>query len=446
MKKLSILGGGESGVGAAVLAQQKGYEVFLSDKGAIQPNYKNILNKYNIAWEEQQHSLDKIFAAETIVKSPGIPDDVPLIVKAIEQKIKVISEIEFAFPYTNSLLIGITGTNGKTTVTNMIYHILCNAGLSVSMAGNVGSSFALQVANDPKDIYVLELSSFQLDGIVNFKPHISIITSITPDHLDRYNYEFNQYVASKFNITKNQTATDYFIYNSDEASITNYLKNHSIQSQLIPISTQTISEGNSIYYKDNQIIINIKNKHFSMSTEKFNVQGEHNIKNAMASSGVANLLNIRKHTIRESLESFQGVEHRLERVMQIDKVTFVNDSKGTNINATYYALNSMKHPTIWILGGVDKGNNYNELLPLVNEKVKSIICLGKDNSKIIEAFGNVVDELYETTSMIEAVAMAKHLAEANDYVLLSPACASFDLFKNYEDRGRQFKDAVLNLI
>jgi UDP-N-acetylmuramoylalanine--D-glutamate ligase len=445
MQKLSILGGGESGVGAAVLAKQQGYVVFVSDKSSIKPKYKAVLDKHQIPWEEQRHTEEKIFSASTIVKSPGIPDDVPLLVKAKQKGISVISEIEFAFPFTKSILIGITGSNGKTTVTNMIYHILKNAGLSVSMAGNIGDSFAYQVATRPKEIYVLELSSFQLDGIVNFRPHIAIITSITPDHLDRYNYVFDNYVNSKFNITKNQTETDYLIYNADEKSITDWLTNHTIKAQKLPMSSHSPPNVNTIRKENNSIEININNKKFSMSLENLNVQGEHNAKNAMASTAAARLLKIRKDTIRESMESFQGVEHRLEKVQEIEQVTFINDSKATNINATYYALDSMKHPTIWILGGEDKGNDYHELLPLVNEKVKSIICLGIDNSKIIAAYGNIVDELFETTSMDEAVSMAMHLAEPNDQVLLSPACASFDLFENYEDRGRQFKEAVRNL-
>ena len=445
MQKLSILGGGESGVGAAVLAKQQGYAVFVSDKSSIKPKYKAILNEYEIPWEEGMHSEERIFSASTIVKSPGIPDTVPLILKAKEKGIAVISEIEFAFPFTNSTLIGITGSNGKTTVTNMIYHILNNAGLSVCMAGNIGDSFAYQIATNPKDIYVLELSSFQLDGIVNFRPHIAVLTSITPDHLDRYNYKFENYVHSKFQIIKNQTESDYLIYNADEESITSWMKSHDIKAQKLPMSSNTASKVNSISKQNNTIAVNINNKTFSMSLENLNVQGEHNAKNAMASTGVAKLLQIRDQTIRSSMESFHGVEHRLEKVIQIDKVTFINDSKATNINSTYYALDSMKHPTIWILGGEDKGNNYHDLLPLVNEKVKSIICLGIDNSKIIEAYGNVVDELFETTSMEEAVFMAMHLAEPNDHVLLSPACASFDLFESYEDRGRQFKEAVRKL-
>lgn len=445
MQKLSILGGGESGVGAAVLAKQQGYAVFVSDKSTIKPKYKAVLDAHEIPWEDGKHSEEEILSAPIIVKSPGIPDHVPLVKKAIEKGISVISEIEFAYPFTKSTLIGITGSNGKTTVTNMIYHILKNAGLSVSMAGNIGDSFAYQVAVKPSEVYVLELSSFQLDGIVDFKPHIAIITSITPDHLDRYNYEFEKYIASKFRITKNQTEKDYLIYNADEKSITNWIENHEIKAQKIPMSSSMAANVNSIWKQNNKIEININNKLFSMSLDNLNVQGEHNTKNAMASTAAANLLKIRKNTIKESMERFQGVEHRLERVTQINQVTFVNDSKATNINSTYYALDSMKHPTIWIVGGVDKGNDYYELLPLVNEKVKSIICLGVDNSRIIEAYGNVVDELFETTSMEEAVAMAIHLAEANDHVLLSPACASFDLFENYEDRGRQFKDAIRKL-
>lgn len=446
MQKLSILGGGESGVGAAVLAKMKGYEVFLSDLSVIKPKFKSILQHYEISWEEGTHSEDRILSAPVIVKSPGIPEDAPLVVKAKSQGIDVISEIEFAYPFTESLLIGITGSNGKTTVTHMIYHILRNAGLSVSMVGNVGKSFAYQVATEPTEIYVLELSSFQLDGIVDFRPHIAIITSITPDHLDRYNYQFENYVASKFKITKNQTASDYLIYNADEESILQGLSKFTVLAQKIPMSNNFINNSHRIYKQNNTIYMNINDKDFSMPIENLTVQGEHNIKNAMASSATAKLLQIRKKTIRESMQSFQGVEHRLEVVAQVGKVTYINDSKATNINSTYYALNSMKHPTIWIVGGVDKGNNYYELLPLVNEKVKSIICLGKDNTRIIEAYGNVVDDLVETTSMAEAVAMASHLAEPHDQVLLSPACASFDLFTNFEDRGNQFKQEVYKLM
>ncbi|MGM0634491.1 MAG: UDP-N-acetylmuramoyl-L-alanine--D-glutamate ligase [Bacteroidota bacterium] len=445
MKKIAVLGGGESGVGAAILAVKKGYQVFLSDKGKIKPHYAQELNGIQVEWEQEQHSEAKILTSDLVIKSPGIPDEVPIVQQAIKKGLPVVSEIEFAYRYTNANIIGVTGSNGKTTVTNMIFHILNSAGFSVAMAGNIGDSFARKIANQPKENYVLELSSFQLDGIIDFRPHIAIITSITPDHLDRYNNSFEAYVAAKFNITKNQTKDDFLIYNADEEVIANWIQQHSINARLIPMSAKNSSKQNSIYKKNNNIEINIDNKIFTMPISQLSVEGEHNTKNAMASSAVAKLLQIRKNTIRESMETFQGVEHRLEKVLKLNKVSYINDSKATNINATYYALESMKNPTVWIVGGVDKGNNYAELLPLVNEKVKAIICLGIDNEPIKTAFSNVIEEIHETNSMTEAVSLAYKISEQNENVLLSPACASFDLFENYEDRGRKFKEAVRKL-
>jgi len=444
MKRLVILGGGESGIGTALLGKEKEFEVFVSDKGKIKEKYKDVLIHNEIEWEEQEHSESKILNADVVMKSPGIPDNVSIVKKLIEQNISIISEIEFASRFTNGNLIGITGSNGKTTTTMMTHHILNSSGLNVGMAGNIGDSFAKQVAENTFNHYVLELSSFQLDGIEKFRPHIAIITNITPDHLDRYDYKFENYVASKFKIAMNQTKEDYLIYDADDEVIINYLKAHPVQSTLLPFSlTKTIDNGACL--ENNNIKIIIANNKIIMPTANLTLEGKHNIKNAMAASTVAHLLKIRKHTIRESLENFQGAEHRLENVLRINKVQYINDSKATNVNATYYALESMDAPTVWIVGGEDKGNNYNELFPFVNEKVKAIICLGVDNRKLIDTFGNMVDVIVETQFMSEAIKIAYKVAEAGDNVLLSPACASFDLFDNYEDRGRQFKEAVRKL-
>lgn len=441
---LVILGGGESGVGTAILAEKQGYEVFVSDKGEIKENYKKELIALQVDWEEKQHSEDIIFKADLVMKSPGIPEDAPLINLLRGKGIRVISEIEFAAPYTNATIIGITGSNGKTTTTKLTHHILKNAGFNVGMAGNVGDSFAKQVAETDAEVYVLELSSFQLDGIEDFRPHISVLTNITPDHLDRYNHNFREYISSKFRILKNQKEEDYFIYDGDDDVIAKWLEEFPISPRKLPFSLQKEVE-NGAYIKNNQITITIDNNEFTMPNSTLSLEGKHNAKNAMAAATVAQLLRIRKETIRESLENFHGVEHRLEKVLKINNVQYINDSKATNVNATYYALESMEAETVWIVGGVDKGNEYHELLHLVNEKVKAIICLGIDNSRIIEAFGNCVDTIVESQSMEEAVKMAYKLAERGDAVLLSPACASFDLFKNYEDRGNQFKEAVRNL-
>lgn len=444
MKRLVVLGGGESGVGTALLGKEKGYEVFLSDKGKIQNKYKEVLIHNEIEWEEQQHTESKILNADVVMKSPGIPDKVELVNKLKSKGVSVISEIEFAAQFTKATIVGITGSNGKTTTTMLTHHILKSGDLNVAMAGNIGDSFAKQVVKSESENFVLELSSFQLDGIENFKPHIAIITNITPDHLDRYDYKFENYIASKFRIAKNQTKNDYLIYDADDEVITDYLNENPVQSTLLPFSlTKKVEQG--AYLENKNIKILIDNSQIIMPTTKLALQGKHNVKNAMAASTVAHLLKIRKHTIRESLENFQGAEHRLENVLKINKVQYINDSKATNVNATYFALESMGAPTVWIVGGVDKGNNYRELFQFVNEKVKAIICLGTDNAKLFENFGNMVDVIVETQFMSEAVKIAYKIAEAGDNVLLSPACASFDLFDNYEDRGRQFKEAVRNL-
>ena len=443
MKRLVVLGGGESGVGAALLGKEKEYNVFLSDAGKITKKYKDVLRHNEIEWEDEGHTESKILNADIVVKSPGIPDHIPLIQKLNAASISVISEIEFAALFTSANIIGITGSNGKTTTTLMVHQILSHAGLDVAIGGNIGDSFAKQVLNNNAN-YVLELSSFQLDGIEKFRPHIAIITNITPDHLDRYDYKFENYIASKFRIAMNQTSKDYLIYDSDDEVIVSYLKTHNIQSTLVPFSlTRKVTNGT--YLEQNNIIIEFNNRDIIMPTTTLALEGKHNIKNAMAASTVAHLLKIRNATIRESLEGFQGAEHRLEQVLTINKVQYVNDSKATNVNATYYALESMNTPTVWIVGGVDKGNDYKALFPFVNEKVKAIICLGKDNEALFDAFGTMVENTIETQSMSEAVQIAYKIATAGESVLLSPACASFDLFENYEDRGHQFKAAVRQL-
>lgn len=442
--KLVVLGGGESGVGTAILGKKKQYEVFLSDAGIISEHYKNVLKHYEIEWEEDQHSVDRILQADVVMKSPGIPDKVAIVQQLHQKGIPVISEIEFAAAFTSAITIGITGSNGKTTTTMLTYHLLKSAGLNVGLAGNIGKSFAWQVAEEDFEVYVLEISSFQLDGIVAYAPHIAIITNISPDHLDRYDYQFEKYIASKFRITMNQKSDDYLIYDADDLTIQQWMNNNKTNAQLIPFSlTQPQKKG--AYLNNNTMEFYINEEEFAMDIKEVSLEGKHNLKNAMAAASVAQLMRIRKQTIRESLFNFQGVEHRLEKVLKIQNVMYVNDSKATNVNATFFALDSMTTPTVWIVGGVDKGNDYNELMPLVREKVKAIVCLGVDNEKIAQAFGNVVDVMVEVQSMADAVKMASRLSEKGDTVLLSPACASFDLFENYEDRGRQFKQAVRNL-
>ena len=444
MGRLVILGGGESGVGTAILGKQKGFEVFVSDKGEIQEKYKEVLEHFEIEWESGEHTEAKILNADLVMKSPGIPDSVPLVKALVEKGVPVISEIEFASKYTDATLIGITGSNGKTTTTMLTYHLLKNGGLNVGMAGNIGDSYAKMVAEKEFDHYVLEISSFQLDGVVDFKPHIAMITNITPDHLDRYEYKFENYIASKCRIAMNQDANDYLIYDADDDVIREVLKKHPIQSKLVPFSVkQKLEEG--AWLEDKTIKIKLEHKTLEMSEDILALEGQHNVKNTMAASMAAMLVKVRKEAIRDSIQSFQGVPHRLEKVLKINHVEYINDSKATNVNATYYALDGIKKPIVWIVGGVDKGNDYAELMPLVREKVKAIVCLGADNSKLIDAFGNVIDLMVETYSMQEAVKVAYKIAERGDAVLLSPACASFDLFKNYEDRGDQFKNAVKNL-
>jgi len=444
MARLVVLGAGESGIGTAILGKKEGFEVFVSDNGSIQKKYKDVLKNLEVEWEEEGHSEERVLQADLVMKSPGIPDKVPLVVLLHQKGIPVISEIEFAARYTDAMIIGITGSNGKTTTTMLTHHMLSEGGLNVGMAGNIGDSFARMVAEKNYDFYVLEISSFQLDGIRDFKPHIAILTNISPDHLDRYDYTFEKYVASKFRIIENQDERDYFIYDAEDAVIQKKLTEIPIKSSLMPFALSgTVTQGAHIE-KDN-IIIKSENKTMHMNTQNAALEGKHNLKNTMAAAMVANLVGIRKESIRNSIQNFQGAPHRLEKVLKIHHVQYINDSKATNVNATFYALDSMATPVVWIVGGVDKGNDYRELMPLVREKVKAIICLGEDNTQIKEAFGNVVDLMVETYAMSEAVKVAYKIAERGDTVLLSPACASFDLFDNYEDRGDQFKEAIKNL-
>ena len=442
-KIVVILGAGESGVGAAILAKVKGATVFVSDFGTIKPSFQQELNEYELEWEQGTHTMERILAADLVVKSPGIPEKTPVMKALREKGIKVVSEIELASYYTTAKKVCITGSNGKTTTTMMIHHILKKAGLNVGLAGNVGYSFAKQVALENKDIYVLELSSFQLDDMEDFKAEIAILTNITPDHLDRYEYNMQLYVDSKFRILQNQTAADYFIYNADDTIIQTEIGKRTIAAQLIPFSlTQVFEVGGFIENK--QLIINFNNQ-FTMSIHDLALRGKHNTQNSLASGLAGRILDIRKDVVRESLQDFVNVEHRLEFVAKVCGIEFINDSKATNVNATWFALESMESPTVWIVGGVDKGNDYTELTELVKEKVKAIICLGKDNQKIIEAFTGVVENIVEASSAMEAVAYGYRLASKDEVVLLSPACASFDLFENYEDRGNKFKDAVRSL-
>ncbi len=443
-QRLVVLGGGESGVGAALLGIQKGYDVFVSDKGKVAEKYQAELKAMGVAWEMEKHSEDKILNADLVVKSPGIPDKTPLIQQLKAKQILVISEIEFAAMHTQNTCVGITGSNGKTTTTMLTYHILKDGGLDVAVAGNIGSSFAREVAEEDCPFVVVEISSFQLDDVATFKPHIAILTNITPDHLDRYEYKFEKYIESKFRITMNQTEKDYLIYDGDDEVIAEWLSKHEIRAKKIPFSIKKkLNYGT--YINKHNIMINITEECISISRDELALEGKHNLKNAMAASTAAHLLKIRKESIRHSLSIFEGVPHRLEKVKKVVGVTYINDSKATNINSTFYALESVQTQIIWIVGGQDKGNDYHELLPMVNQKVKAIICLGIDNAKIIDTFQNTVELMAETHSMQEAVKMAYQLSESGDTVLLSPACASFDLFRNYEDRGDQFKEAVKKL-
>ena len=442
-KHIVILGAGESGVGAAILAKKQEWNVFVSDAGKIKADYKTELDNNQIEWEENTHSTDRIFQAELIVKSPGIPETTDLMRALRNKQIKIISEIEFAGYYTRGKSICVTGSNGKTTTTMLTHHILKKAGWDVGLAGNVGKSFAKQVAEGDHDWYVLELSSFQLDDMFDFKADIGILTNITPDHLDRYENQMQKYVDSKFRILNNQNHEDWFIYNYDDPIIREELSKRKLSMNLAPFSLkEEIKVG--AYAVNNQLIINIKDQ-LTMSIHELALKGKHNTQNSLAAGIAARIVEIRKSIVRESLEDFENVEHRLEFVAKVNGIEFINDSKATNINSTWYALETMENPVVWVMGGVDKGNDYSELSNLVKDKVKAIICLGIDNQKIIKAFGHLVETIVEVGSATEAVAYAYRLAKKNETVLLSPACASFDLFENYEDRGNQFKQAVRKL-
>ncbi len=444
-KRIVILGSGESGVGAAILAQAKGFDVFVSDKGEIKEKYKTALQESNIAFEEGVHTEEKILNASEIIKSPGIPDKADLVKKAKAKGIKVISEIEFAGRYTNAKKICITGSNGKTTTTMLTYHILTNAGYNVGLAGNIGKSLAWQVATENFDYYVIELSSFQLDGMYDFKADIAILLNITPDHLDRYEYKFENYAMSKFRVAQNQTADGAFIYCADDEAIMQYLEQVNPQATRYPFSIKKKIEQDGAYLNENEITININQNPITMTIEQLALQGKHNVYNSMASAIAARLVDVRKENVRESLSDFVNVEHRLEVVATINGIEFINDSKATNINSVWYALESMTKPVVLIMGGVDKGNDYTQLYDLVKSKVKAIVCLGVDNSKLIENFTSAVETIVEAQSMHEAVSYSYKLGKKGDAVLLSPACASFDLFQNYEDRGSQFKSSVRSL-
>jgi len=442
-KHIAILGAGESGVGAAILAKKMGWNVFVSDFGAIKDEFKTELTEKGFEWEEGKHSEERILNADLVIKSPGIPDKAPLIKKLREKGVKIISEIEFGGYYSNAKTIAITGSNGKTTTTMLTYHILKKAGINVGLAGNVGKSFAKQIAEENFDWYVLELSSFQLDDMFDFRADIAILTNITPDHLDRYNYEMQNYVDSKFRILQNQTNNDWFIYNFDDPIIQAEVEKRLVNAKTAPFSLVKEQEVGG-FADEQQITINI-NEQLTMSIHDLALKGKHNTQNSLASGIASRILEIRKEVVRESLEDFVNVEHRLEFVAKVHGIEFINDSKATNVNSTWFALESMEQPTVWIVGGVDKGNDYSELTDLVRDKVKAIICLGVDNKKLIESFTGVVDTIVEARSAMEAVAYGYRLAKKDETVLLSPACASFDLFENYEDRGNQFKEAVRSL-
>lgn len=445
-KYIVVLGAGESGTGAALLAQKQGYDVFVSDSGPVSQDYRRDLENAGIPYEENGHTEDRILSAAEVIKSPGIPDRAPLIMKLADKRIPVISEIEFAGRFTSAKLICITGSNGKSTTTMLTYHILKNAGLNVGLGGNIGQSFARQVACESYEYYVLEISSFMLDNMYSFRADIGVLLNITPDHLDRYEYRMENYAASKFRIIRNQTERDVFIYCADDPETLAGLKNHVLRSQTYPFSIErTLDRG--AYLENDRIIIKLNGNQepFTMSINELALQGKHNIYNSMASGIVAKVLELRNESIRDSMGSFSNIEHRLEHVARISGIDFINDSKATNVNSTWYALESMPAKVVLILGGVDKGNDYSMLKDLVKSKVKAIVCLGKDNKRIHEAFDDDVEVIVNTFSASEAVQISYHLAAKGDTVLLSPACASFDLFKNYEDRGNQFKKAVMEL-
>ena len=444
MSRIVILGGGESGVGSAVLAKTKGFDVFLSDMGKISEEYVAMLEKWEIPFEQGRHTEELILNADEVIKSPGIPSTAPMVQKIEEKGIGIISEIEFAGRYDQAKKICITGSNGKTTTTSLIYHLLCQAGLNVGLGGNIGKSYAYQVATEKFDIYVLELSSFQLDNMYDFKADIAIITNITPDHLDRYGYKMENYVKAKFRVTRNMSSDDCFIFCSDDDITVNHLNQIVMKAKMLPFTQkEKVEEG--AYVDGDRMIVRFKNEEYDMYLQELALGGKHNVYNSMAAALAAKAMDIDNEVIRDGLASFQAVEHRLEKVLSIRDVLYINDSKATNVDAAWYALECQSRPVIWIAGGTDKGNDYSTLLPLVEEKVKALICMGIDNKKLHESFDEAVKWTYDVTSAEEAVKLADSLAVPGDVVLLSPCCASFDLFKNYEDRGRKFKEAVRNL-
>jgi UDP-N-acetylmuramoylalanine--D-glutamate ligase len=443
-QKLVILGAGESGFGAAVLGTKQGYDVFVSDGGKIKDTYKKQLEDWKIDYEEAKHTEEKILNADLVMKSPGIPEKAEMVKKIRKEGIKIVSEIEFGAWFTNAQIVGITGSNGKTTTTALTYHIMKSAGMNVGLGGNIGKSFAYQVATENFDYYVLEISSFQLDDIEKFRPNVAVLTNITPDHLDRYEYDLQNYVTSKFNITKNQTEKDSFIYCADDEITMTNIEKYETKAQKIPFAyDKEFAEGG--FVKNDNIIININQNQFTMSIQELGLTGRHNVYNSLAAGIVANVYGLRKEQIRESLSDMKSLEHRMETVAKVRNIEFVNDSKATNVNSTWYALESMNKPVIWIAGGIDKGNDYTVLEPLIKKKVRGMICLGLDNTKLHSAFGKMVDIMVNVSNMNDAVRMAYHLGNPGDVVLLSPSCASFDLFENYEDRGKKFKEAVIQL-
>ena len=444
MSRVVVLGGGESGIGSAVLAKVKGFDVFLSDMGKIADKYVNMLNEWEIPFEQGGHTEELILNADEVIKSPGIPSTAAMVKKIEEKGIGIISEIEFAGRYDSAKKVCITGSNGKTTTTSLIYHLLKQAGLNVGLGGNIGKSYAYQVATENFDIYVLELSSFQLDNVYDFKADIAVITNITPDHLDRYNYDMENYVKAKFRITRNMDKDDCFIFCSDDEITINHLNKIVIKAKQFPFTQKTEVEQGA-FVKNDSIIVRYKEQECDMFIQELALGGKHNIYNSMAAALAAKAMEIDNEAIREGLATFQAVEHRLEKVLSIKDVLYINDSKATNVDAAWYALECQTRPVVWIVGGTDKGNDYSTLVPLAQEKVKAIICMGLDNQKIHDAFGDIVPQMYDVTSAQDAVKTAHSIAQSGDVVLLSPCCASFDLFKNYEDRGRQFKEAVRNL-
>ena len=444
-KRLVVLGGGESGAGAAVLGKVKGLDVWLSDAGNIGQKYKDLLNKHGVAWEEGGHTAEKILNADEIVKSPGIPDTAPMVAQAIAKGIPIISEIEFAGRYTDAKMVCITGSNGKTTTTKLTYHILKKAGLNVGLAGNVGQSLALQVATAPCDVYVIELSSFQLDNMYEFKANVAVLLNITPDHLDRYDYKMENYAAAKFRITRNQTSEDYFIYWQDDPVLKAQLRQHNLESKLLPFSAIAGSKDCAATLNDGVVQFDVDGDRWDIPRDQLSLKGIHNVYNSMAAGLSAQVLDIRKDVIREALADFEAVPHRLEYVDTVDGVRYINDSKATNVDACWYALDSVNEPCVLILGGIDKGNDYSQIEPLVKQKVSAIVCLGKDNKKLHEFFDGKVDVVTDAGSMVECMDKCRSLAKSGSTVLLSPCCASFDLFNGMADRGNQFKEYVKNL-